>query len=520
MKVVPVKGHVVANWEKTSYTRPAAFLAPTTIEEVQAAVRDTEAFPTPLRAVGLALSPSGVHQNNGGSIIQMSTLNKILGLVTFKNCGPDYPEVQCLKCQAGVTFADVNEYLNKEHGREMAFSAEIGLSTVGGTAFATTKDSSIGPVCPSGGLGDFQSCIMGIDLVGPDGDLQEWRLFDADGKMNMEFQTLLGSQGTRGLAVVVYVATRKCIPVTIQVSFLKFLMNGEYNAEVAKSLVAVYEKNHKIQGNVFAVIGLKSGYCSVEERIPTEHAGMAPLSCLVKPFYVPMKKHSIQTCSAPTWFNLARKVGMNGSFMLRYNSESKRRGYRYPIDLPTNVKRLTFSYYSFDYAEFNTVIEKGLTFLQQYQKEHGFAPNGMAVYWVTRSGLRDAGPYAGKGAGTSFSFDPVYDTPEDPKWAPFIQAFTRWAAENGGRPSLNQTPEIEKEPEFASLCVSGTPHPRFTSVWLQRIFDAKQPKEEEEELAATAEKDESLSSHLMMDKADTPSRATTTCSGYESGLAH
>jgi len=73
-------------------------------------------------------------------------------------------DIQCVEAQAGVTLSQLQRYLHG-HGLEMAFSAEIGSATLGGVCFATTKDRALGPVCPSGGIGDFQSCLMALTVV-------------------------------------------------------------------------------------------------------------------------------------------------------------------------------------------------------------------------------------------------------------------------------------------------------------------------------------------------------------------
>jgi len=441
------------------------------IEDVQEVVQNVDMYPSPVRAVGAVLSPSCIHQNDGGTILHMHKLNKIYGIVDLA-VGPKTGTVKCLKAQAGATFADVNEFLHKR-GLEMAFSAEIGSATVGGTCFATTKDSSIGPVCPSGGLGDFQSCVMGIETVGPDGAIKKCLLFDQDtGAMNTEFQTLLSSQGTQGVAVAVYISARENVPVTTTLSILKFENKGRDNELLAQQLQDLYENTRPAQGNIFALIGMQTGFAYVEERRPGGEMDFcsAPLGFLARPFIHRIKKFSFQRCLVPQFFLLGQPL--SGSRFLKMHEPYRRRGFRYTKDVPITDKRLTFSYYSFDYDNFQKVVQGGLAFTQQYNATHGFMPKGFAIYFVTRSGHRVAGPYAGE-AGTSFSFDPIYDNPSDKRFYDYVEAFTLWAHEMGGKPGLNQTPQIEKTPQIGASCVSGSPHPRFTSNWIQTFYDAK-----------------------------------------------
>jgi len=463
------KEHTFTNWMLNSVTTPSVYVEVTSIEQVQRVARDGAKFPSPVRAIGAGLSPSDIHQNDDGTIIAMHQLRKIYGLESMDG-------VDCLKAEAGATFADVQEYLHKQ-GLEMAFSAEIGSATIGGTCFATTKDSSIGPLCPSGGLGDFQSCLMGIDMVGADGDLKQHRLFDTDGRMCSSFQTLLGSQGTRGIAVVLYIATRKCIAVSTTLHLLKFKNDGK-NDGIAQELYTLHTDAHAQGGNIMALISAQQGYAFVEQRLPlpatstgtATSISAAPLSAFVRATNEAVKQFCFQRCMTPAVLHLLRPF--SGTRLLRYKDAHRRGGFRYPMRA-RDQRRLTFAYYSFDAETFTATAEQALAFTQEYKRETGFSVGGFAVYFVTRSGHRDAGPYAGKGAGTSFSFDPIYHDPLDARWPVFVRAFSKWANEHGGRPALNQTPEIQTDPEFGSLCVSGVPEPRFTSEWIGRFFEAK-----------------------------------------------
>ncbi|CAE8609020.1 unnamed protein product [Polarella glacialis] len=455
------------NWGKSVQTSPAVYVLAQTVEEVQKIAADEAAFPGPVRASGAALSVTACHSNDGGTTIGMQKLNRIIGLCYMEGpaaagsggkllqssestttitttttattttmdgsaaagAGANLRSIECVEAQAGVTLAQLQSLLDG-HGLELAFCAEIGSATLGGVCFATTKDSSIGPACPSGGLGDFQSGLMSITVVDELGNLQEHRLFGTDGQQDASFQTLLGSQGTQGIAVSMRIAVR---PFTPMITTLHVL--GSLTApDLVKELQALHADAASTQGNIFAVIDLTKGLTIVEHRTPSEGKVPARVS-LSRLIRLSQKKRSFQR-----------------SYM------STADVFEYPQDVPTSEHRLAFSYYSFDLDAFQEVVQEGLEWVSEYKSKTGFSPSGFAVYFVTTSGRR-----------TKFSFDPLY---HDDKWALFVQMFSAWACAKGGRPALNQTVGIEKYPEWGAS-VRCERHAQGSLLLRVAFFDAK-----------------------------------------------
>jgi hypothetical protein len=345
----------------------------------------------------------------------------------------------------------------------MAFSAEIGNSTVGGVCFTTTKDSAIGPVCPSGNIGDFRNGLMAITLVNARGEVEEVRLFDASGKKNERFQTLLGSQGTQGIAVRVCVATRPGIPMQTTVHF-----RGE--SQPAKISEFVREKHTAAAsqgGNVFAAI-MTNGLVFLEYRTPGSH-GSAPLSWLVRVIFEPLKLLLFLICWLPSFFKCLQCI--SGSWVFRFWNFPRRSGFVYPHRTPVPGRRLTFSYCSFDLGRWDDVVAPGLQWVAEYKQRTGFAPNGFAVYFNTQRDHTIA-PHSGENGGVVFSFDPLYHDPLDERWMEFCREYCCWARKSGGFPALNQTIEIQEHPDWGASVVSGTPEPRFLSEWLRPFFDS------------------------------------------------
>ena len=468
---------VVTNWMKTVEFTPAVFEEALSVEDVQRIVRDSSKYPSPVRPAGRILSPSLLHLNEGGTTISMAKLKKIHGLKTislpFNN---NNKSVTCIDTEPGATLRELEEFAHA-HDLELPYSAEIGLSTIGGTAFAITKDSTIGKSPVEGmGIGDVGSIVFAVTVVEEDGAVKEYKVMDeATGQFDPYFQTLLDSYGTRGIAVRMLVTTRPKTPVTNTMHFIS--MTNLSAKQVGEKLLQFRKDTVALDGNVFGLIVWKQDLLVIEERIPTANAThtFAPFSPILAPVMRTIKKSTIQNCKAPFYFKYLTPI--SGTSLLRFNQASRDPGNYYQSDIPKSTPKLTFSFYAFPEDSLVQTTTACLEFTAQYEAEHGFAPTGYALYFVTLSGQRPGGPYCRRDMGggnnndVAFSFDPTFDQPNDPAWRQFVVAFNQFVAQLGGLPALNQTLMLEENVAYGAKAVYGKPCPRFTSPWLKQFFD-------------------------------------------------
>jgi FAD/FMN-containing dehydrogenase len=203
----------VVNWMKNFESHPAVFVEGSSVTDVQEIVKNVSKYPSSLRPCGAVLSPTAIHSNDGGTSVGLTKLNTIHGLQTVPVKSGEVVTVIDTEC--GVTLRELEKYAHK-NGMELPFSAEIGISTIGGTAFTTTKDSAIGdsPV-PGMGIGDVASCLFAVTMVKDDGELEEYCVVDkTTGAFDSFFQVLLDSIGTQGIVVRMLVTVRPKTPVT------------------------------------------------------------------------------------------------------------------------------------------------------------------------------------------------------------------------------------------------------------------------------------------------------------------
>src|SRR5690242_16588419 len=109
----------VTNWFGDIVSHPKVVVEARSVDDIVAVLKDSGRYPAPVRAVGSnhSTSPCGVAE--GGTLIKMSAMNRVL------NIGPDTVTVQ-----AGAIYIDVAQELEK-HGLQFHVNTEIGSLSIG-----------------------------------------------------------------------------------------------------------------------------------------------------------------------------------------------------------------------------------------------------------------------------------------------------------------------------------------------------------------------------------------------------
>ena len=99
------EGKIVGNWGLSRTTKPAVYAEPVSYADVQAIVRDREAFPTPVNPVGSLASVTATIVNDGGTMVCLCKLDEVLGLER------DATGRQIVRVQAGCRLKKLNMWL-------------------------------------------------------------------------------------------------------------------------------------------------------------------------------------------------------------------------------------------------------------------------------------------------------------------------------------------------------------------------------------------------------------------------
>ena len=396
----------LSNWGLSRTTKPAVYVEPISYADVQAVVRDSNRFPTPVNPVGSLLSVTSTFVNDGGTMLCTRKLDEIVGLEH------DAVGRQIVRVQAGCRLKKLNMWL-QARGVEIPFQAEIGESTVGSVAVGDTKESSLD------GPGYFSAHVVGLTYVDDKGELQTL----SDTKDGVAFYELKCSFGLSGIVVECQIEVR---PATLCRSDISVVASNSPEA-LAAGLIRMREESNALLAIVF--LHQLASFC--DQRYKAGLGSTTPLA-------------SQPACDD---FRVAKRLAIQRGFDgvevpqpkgIVYSRHDFVNEYWRPS---VDERRLDFQYYEHDSSEFERVIVESYKFTKAFQEATGFAPKGWATYFVNRLetekkpfGLYSAGP------GVSFSFDPLCSNPTDPLWQRFAQEYNKLAIHTlGGSVSPIQT---------------------------------------------------------------------------------
>src|SRR5271165_6323255 len=136
------------------YRRPRLILRPIRGEDLPKILGNAKSYPTPVRAMGADYSQTRCVGGDGGTIVDTSSLAKIL----------EFGETT-VRAQAGVRVGVLVRAL-AERGLELPLTPEIGNIAVGALAVTTLPQASY-----QDGAAQMSSCVVEMKLITPQGKL-------------------------------------------------------------------------------------------------------------------------------------------------------------------------------------------------------------------------------------------------------------------------------------------------------------------------------------------------------------
>ena len=152
----------VVNYDTSITASPHQLVYPETVDAIQAVMRDTTRFPSPVRAVGSyhSLTPCA---SSDGTMVNMSRMARIIEID---------PVTSTITVQAGLQIIEASKELRK-HGLQLMTNIEIGNMTLGSAACCHSKDALDGVE-----FGQFNSYLTRMKWVTPTGELAEASVSD------------------------------------------------------------------------------------------------------------------------------------------------------------------------------------------------------------------------------------------------------------------------------------------------------------------------------------------------------
>ena len=429
------EGHGYSNWGLSRSTTPAVYAEPVSYADIQAVVRDTQRFPSPVHPVGSLLSVTSTIVNDGGTMVCTRKLDEILGLEH------DETGRHVVRVQAGCRLKKLNMWL-QARGVEIPFQAEIGEATVGSVAVGDSKESSLD------GPGYFSAHVVALTYVDDKGNLRALS-GHKDGPVFYEFKC---SFGLSGIVVECQIEVRPSTLCRSEVSLAAF--------ESPEDLAAGLRRMREESDALLAIVFLHQLASFFDQRYKAGLGLVTPAS-------------SQPACEQ---FRVAKRLAIQNGFEgvqvpqpkgIVYSRHDFVNEYWRPS---AGERRLDFQYYEHDIAQLERVIVESYKFTKAFEEKTGFAPKGWATYFVQRpeKEKKPFGLYSG-GSGVSFSFDPFCSNPVDPLWQQFAREYNIVAIHTlSGNASPIQTQWLQpgdvKIPEKLA-------RPRFTTKYYEQFLD-------------------------------------------------
>jgi FAD binding domain len=430
----------ITNWFGDLVSHPQVVVEAKTVGEIVAVLKDPVKYPSPVRAVGSNHSTTQCGAADGGTLIKMSGMNRILEI------GPD-----SVTAEGGAIYIDIAQELQKKN-LQFYVNTEIGNLSAGSAACAGTKDSSM-----PGEYGQVGSYITRIKMVLPSGELLE--VSDAQPEL---MQMLRSSYGLFG---IVYEVTFKVRPIQPMAVHHKTFTLDEFIAKLPEL--------KKLGQSMMYYMFPFENLITVEFRKynpgaagdPDSHvwplrnymwgtSGPAVCAQAEHDVTIPAVRYKIIDGVSALWrFNLENLITSE-------NTVATDQMIRYPGT--GGASKYTFSLWAFPAEIYPTVLAGHFEWSRRYYETTGYRTNMLYVGYSILKDQQSLFSYSYDG--DVMTIDPV--STANPGWNSFLDEYNVLCSGQGGIPLLNQTPRLTRAQAQKAL---GNRIKKFTAA--RRIYD-------------------------------------------------
>ena len=408
----------VTNWFGDLVSHPGAMVEANSTSDVIAILKDPAKYPSPVRATGSNHSTTSCAAAEGGTLIQMSNMNRILSMTA-----------DTVTAEAGALYIDIAEELAKQN-LQFHVNTEIGNLSAGSTACCGTKDGSM-----PGEYGQVGSYVIGLKMVLPSGDVLEVNEDQPD-----LLQKVRSSYGTFGIVTEATFRVRPVQPLAVYHETFSL-------DDFVQKLPQLVARNQSMMYYVFPPENL----ITVEFRSYNPGAAGSPnrvvwplrnyLWGTVGPAFcrqveadiaLPAVRYGVIDGFCAMWrFKLTELIKSDYTL-------AKDQMIRYPH--PATDSRYTFSFWAFPEDRFPAVLRGYFQFCQDYYREKGYRSNMISVGYRVAKDQQSLLSYSYDG--NVMTVDPV--STANPGWEPFLDAYNELSSSQGGIPLLNQTARVTR----------------------------------------------------------------------------
>ena len=409
----------VTNWFGDVVSHPQVVVDATSVDDIISVLKNPGQYPSPVRAIGSNHSTSRCGVADGGTMIRMSKMNRILDISN-----------NTVTVEGGAIYIDVAKELEKQ-GLQFYVNTEIGSLSVGSAACAGTKDASM-----PGEFGQVGSYISRIKMVLPSGDLLEV----TDDQPDL-MQLVRSSYGTFG---VVYEATFQVRPIVPMKVRHKTYSLEDFVSRLPKMLTG----RDSLMFYMFPFDNL----ITVEFRRYNPGASGDPNRAVW-----PLRNYLWATAGPRVCAQAESDIadpgirykvidGFNALWRLKLenlirsdNTVATDQIIRYPTI--SDDSRYTFSLFAFPSDTYATVLPQYFEFCRKYYLDAGYRNNMLYVGYRIAKDQKSLLSYSWDG--DVITIDPV--STANPGWTTFLGVYNQFCIDHGGVPLLNQTFGITRE---------------------------------------------------------------------------
>ncbi|MGA2119988.1 MAG: FAD-binding protein [Bryobacteraceae bacterium] len=404
---------VVTNWFGDLVSHAQAVVEAASADDVVKVLQNPAQYPSPVRAVGSNHSTAPCAVVDGGTILKMSGMNKILDISNGT-----------VTAEAGALYIDVAKELEKQN-LQFYVNTEIGSLSVGSAACAGTKDSSM-----PGEYGQVGSYVTRIKMALPSGDFLEV----TDDQPDL-MQKVRSSYGTFGIVCQATFRVRPIQPMAVHHQTFKL-------DDFIQQLPALKAGGESLMFYVFPFDNL----ITVEFR-KYDPAATGDPNRAIWPLRNYMWASAGPLVCANAGKDIADKTvrykvidGFNALWRWKLenliqsgNTVATDQIIRYP---PVGgASRYTFSLWAFPETSYPAVLRACFQFCQQYYKQNGYRVDMLFVGYRVAKDQNSLLSYSWDG--DVMTIDPV--STANPGWDQFLVAYNRFSSDQGGIPLFNQT---------------------------------------------------------------------------------
>jgi FAD/FMN-containing dehydrogenase len=402
----------LTNWFGDLVSHPQVIADPASVDDIVAILKNRNQYPSPVRAIGSNHSTERCGVADGGTVIRMSKMNRILDISN-----------NTVTAEGGAIYIDIAQELQKQN-LQFYVNTEIGNITAGSAACCGTKDASM-----PGELGQVGSYISRIKMVLPSGDLME--VTDDQPEL---MQKVRSSYGTFG---VVYEATFRVRPIQpLAVHHETFHIE-----DFAAQFSALLGRGESLMFYLFPYDNL----VTVEFRHYNPGTSGEPNRVVW-----PLRNYLWATAGPAVCAQVSADIdnadirnGVLGSFnaLWRLKLENLiKSDYTIATDqiirYPTNSNsKYTFSFWAFPEESYPSVLTAFFQFARNYLKTTGYRINMLCVGYLVAKDQSSLLSYSYDG--NMITIDPV--STANPGWTEFLGVYNQFCSDRGGMPLMNQT---------------------------------------------------------------------------------